>query len=884
MAAPGRVEVPRDVIAVRGARVHNLKDLNVDLPRTAFTVVTGLSGSGKSSLAFDVLFNEGQRRFLDCLSPYVRQYLPPANRPDVDTIAGLPPTVAISQRTTRGGRKSTVATMADVYPYLRLLWARVGVQHCAQCGRRISGLAAGDLAEAIARSYRGQEIYVMSPAVRGRKGWHKEVFERARKLGHRFIHVDGSVVSALAVSEVRRYNPHDIDYVVGRLRLTGTEHRELLARTVEQAMALGDGVVTVRGPDRKVRVYSRERYCHDCGIGYEAPDPLTFAFTSARGWCDRCLGTGVEPDQAEQDKAAKKKKKEQQTGDKRSREALEKAATPDGGEEIELAPVRHETPCAACGGARISALARSVRVGSLGIHEALALGPGELREALHGLVWTEREAKIAVPIVREVSFRCDFLERVGLDYLALGRGAQSLSGGESQRIRLAAQLSSNLTGVLYVLDEPTIGLHPADNARVLEALDAITARGNGVLVVEHDEDTIRHATHLIELGPAGGAGGGEIVAQGTLADLLADPHSPTGRALREPHVRRVRLEPRAVDAETPRLRLRGANLHNLADVDVEFPLGRLILVTGVSGSGKSTLVRDVLAPAVHAIATNPKAKVVLTHAQGLSGAEAIARVLEVDQSPIGRTPRSCPATYIGVLDPIRKLFAGLPEARLRGFGPAHFSFNAAAGGRCETCAGAGNKKLEMSFLADAWVPCEACNGRRYTDETLRVRWRDASIHDVLSMTAQDAAAFFANVKIIHEQLILMEKIGLGYLTLGQASNTLSGGEAQRIKIVAELATRGRGHTLYVMDEPSTGLHLQDTTRLLSVLHALVDRGHTVILIEHHLDLLRESDWVVDLGPGGGSRGGRVVYQGPVDGLLALGGHSATAAALRDAVS
>ena len=876
---PGHIEV-------RGARTHNLQNIALDIPRDRFVVVTGLSGSGKSSLAFDVVFAEGQRRFLDCLSPFARQYLPPSAKPDVDRLTGLPPTVAIAQRTTRGGTRSTVATMTDIYPYLRLLYARCGTQLCPKCGGPVSGQGAEEVAEALSTRFGTATVYVLAPAVRGRKGHHKEIIERARQLGHEWLHIDGSLVPAQAVPELRRFAAHDIDYVTRRIdaKLTIAEKKQAIVQAVDEALALGDGTVLARTSESAPTTWSLRRHCGVCDISVEPPDPRLFAFTTAAGWCPACQGSGIEAAEvpAEVAKArAKRAKKQEKEG--RSSADLARAGLPDGGEKIEDQPLRLARTCPVCAGSRLRAEARSVELGGKTIDAAVDLGPAALGTWLGGIAFSHRDAQVAAPIAEELSARCRFLSEVGLDYLALGRGAPTLSGGESQRIRLAAQLSSNLRGVLYVLDEPTIGLHPADNAKLLEALRDLVTRGNGLLVVEHDEETIRHADHVIELGPSGGKGGGRVLVEGSLQALMDTPDSPTGQALRLGQARRVRHAPRSIDKDTAFITVRGAKRNNLKDVTARFARGRFNVVTGVSGSGKSTLVRDLLVARGNegVSVTDLRRGTVSPSAEldGIDGLEGLGRIVEVDQSPIGRTPRSCPATYIAVFDDLRKQFAALPDAKVAGLTAASFSFNV-EGGRCEACGGAGQSKVEMSFLPTVFVPCEQCGGSRYDERVLQVRYKGASMADVLRMSIEEAAEHFTHVRSVARPLELAVKVGLGYLQLGQGSNTLSGGEAQRIKIVAELCKKRRFETVYVLDEPTTGLHLMDLQKLLAVLHELVDRGDTLVVIEHQLDLVREADWLVDLGPGAGEAGGQLLHEGPVAALVRGKSKTPTAVALR----
>ncbi len=811
-------------IEVRGARVHNLANIDVDIPRGAFVVVTGRSGSGKSSLAFDVLYAEGQRRFIDCLSPYARQYVAQVGRPDIDALSGVPPTVAITQRLARGGRRSTVATVTEIYHYLRLLYARVGVQHCHRCGQPVSGLSARELVERMLARHAGHRVRLLAPVVRGRKGWHRDVIERARALGHEEVRVDGRIYPVGDVPELARYREHDIEFVLDRFtpsRRGRSRAREL----VEQALALGDGTFYVlpEGACEPHR-YSESLYCDACGVGFDPPDPRLFSYNAREGACATCGGLGV-----------------------RERE-----------DEAEGLPA----PCPDCEGTRLGPRARAVKLGGVDIGTVCRGTPADVLAFLDALELDARRAAIARGALAEVRRRCAFLLRVGLDYLSLDRGADTLSGGEAQRVRLAAQLSAQLRGVLYVLDEPTIGLHPADNARLLDAISDLVAAGNSVVVVEHDEDTIRRAQWVVDMGPGGGTRGGRVVAEGPPSRIEADPASPTGEALRAGAAGRAVCRARPVGrGDTDWLVVEGTRRHNLAGDRVEVPLGRFTVVTGVSGSGKSTLVHDVLCAGLRALRRGEAPPAGGTW----SGWEAIRAVRVVDQQPIGRTPASTPSTYIGVQDALRRFYAALPQARMRGWTASRFSYNV-RGGRCERCGGKGQIRHEMSFLPDVWVPCDACEGRRYNDETLSVRFRGYSIADVLAMTAAEALALFEAIPHVRRPLELLVAVGLDYLQLGQPSHTLSGGEAQRIKLVEELHKRGGRGTLYVLDEPSTGLHMLDLTPLLQVLQRLVDRGDTVVVIEHNLDVVASADWVVDLGPGGGAAGGRVVFQGSLDDL------------------
>jgi excinuclease ABC subunit A len=858
-------------IAVRGAREHNLKDISLEIPRDQMVIVTGLSGSGKSTLAFDLLFAEGQRRFLDSMSPYARQFVQQLEKPDVDLISGLPPSVAIEQRITRGGGKSTVATVTEVYHFLRLMFAKLGTQFCPKCDVAVESqtlAAVTKRAEALASKGR---IRVLAPLVKARKGFHTDVAKWAERQGFEDLLVDGKFVRVAAFEKLERFREHTIDVVVGE-----RPGPERVPDLVKRAIEIGKGTAKVLDAKNRIHVLSTEMSCPGCGASFEELDPRLFSFNSPHGWCEECKGFG---------------------------EVWKVSVDPklEGALEIEMAQERQRDwvededvkPCPSCRGARLNEIARHVRLQSRTIDEFTALSVGDALALLGKLKFSPDQKAVSQDIVPEIAQRLRFMGQVGLGYLALGRSAKTLSGGESQRIRLAAQLGSNLRGVLYVLDEPTIGLHARDNAALLDTLEALKRKGNSLVIVEHDEDTMRRADTIIDLGPGAGSRGGNVVASGSLAEIQRVKESATGKFLREPLAHPTRGARRPLREVSRWIELRGASLHNLKDLDVRFPLGRLCVVTGISGSGKSTLTRGVLKPMVVEALSRRAAKPAagngkrdtrkpggpLLHIiENASRASAPVRdwieaVYEVDQSPIGKTSRSTPATYIKVFDEIRALYAQMPLARMRGYTASRFSFNS-EGGRCETCQGQGVIKVEMNFLPTSYVPCTECQGRRYNAATLEVLYNERSIGDVMAMTLDQAAEFFAAQPRIIRPLALLCDTGLGYLQLGQPSPTLSGGEAQRLKLVSEL-TRGVGRaqtarlrqnreaksTLYLLEEPTIGLHMADVAELLKVLHRLVDEGSTVIVIEHNLSLIADADYVVDIGPEAGDRGGEIVAAG-----------------------
>jgi len=856
-----KAPVREKAIVVRNAREHNLQNIDVEIPRNAFTVVTGVSGSGKSTLAFDIIFNEGQRRYLESLNAYARQFVQPAARPEVDSIRGIPPTVAIEQRTSRGGRKSTVATLTEIYHFLRLLYVKLGTQYCPECDVAIEPQSAEAIAARIIKDFKGKTIDLLAPLIVSRKGLYTDLAKWAAGKGYRELRVDGERLPVKPWPRLDRFKEHDIELPIARLGISARGEADLRAKLAE-ALQHGKGVVQVLPlGSRKPIVFSTKRACPGCGTSFSELDPRLFSFNSKQGWCGDCFGTGLELSGFD----------EEQTGEEASWNEWH-----DG----------EEKPCQSCHGERLNAVARSVRFREKSIGSFTCQPVSKSLASLEGLKLDKRERAIARDLLAEIRTRLGFLERVGLGYLGLDRAAPTLSGGEAQRIRLAAQLGSNLRGVCYVLDEPTIGLHPRDNRILLEALGELAAHHNTLVVVEHDEDTIRRADHVIDLGPGAGVRGGRIVGRGKLKDLVANPDSITGRYLREP-LKHAATPNRSVDKKTPSLVIENARLHNLAGIDARIPLGRLIVVTGVSGSGKSTLARDVLYTSARAMVSQDGDPV---GCAAIRGIETIDRVLEVDQTPIGKTPRSCPATYVGIWDDIRKIFANTSEARLRGYGAGRFSFNT-SGGRCEACEGQGVQTVEMSFLPDVKVTCDVCRGSRFNAETLSVTWRDLSIGDVLAMNIEDATSFFESHASLHHVLKLLCDVGLGYLTLGQASPTLSGGEAQRIKLVTELAKvrvdlraplRSKAkHTLYVLDEPTVGLHMADVEKLIHVLHRLVDAGNTVVLVEHNLDVIAEADWVLDMGPEAGSGGGRLVAEGSPQSLALRPSRSHTGKALKE---
>jgi excinuclease ABC subunit A len=916
-----------DWIAVRGARVHNLKNIDVELPRDKLVVITGLSGSGKSSLAFDTIYAEGQRRYVESLSSYARQFLEQMEKPDVDLIDGLSPAIAIEQKTTGSNPRSTVGTVTEIYDYLRLLFANIGVPHCHLCGREIASQSLERIIDIVMLSPNEERVNVLAPIVRGRKGEFKKELAALRTRGFTKARVDGQLRSLEEDIKLDRRKNHNIEVVVDRLILKpGIERR--LTESVDIALNLAEDIVVINTYDGGDRLFSRRLACTYCGVSMPEMTPRAFSFNSPHGACGECQGLGavydfdpvrLVPDEsislkdgaiAPWAKGDRKLVREAldtlsrtfdidldvpfrrlskkirdllffgASGAKRTDDAPKKSKArekdpfgagfeglipnlrrryEDGSwlEQENLEPYRALRPCPVCHGERLKAQSRAVRVKGRTISEYVNLPISEAVRVFDGLEVTDREALIASRILREIRDRLHFLDDVGVGYLTLGRSAATLSGGEGQRIRLATQIGSNLTGVLYVLDEPSIGLHQRDNRALLSTLGRLRDLGNTVLVVEHDEETIRTADYVVDLGPGAGEHGGHVIFQGTPAALVQDGNgSLTGAYLR--HERSIQTPRARRPASRGHIVIKGARENNLKDIDVSIPLGVLTTVTGVSGSGKSTLVNEILyrslARVLYRAADEPGAHT------AIEGIELLDKSIQIDQSPIGRTPRSNPATYTGLFTFIRELFAMLPEAKARGFKPGRFSFNV-KGGRCEACQGDGVIAIEMHFLPDVYVTCEQCKGRRYNRETLEIKYRGKSVADVLDLTVDQALPLLENFPPIAGKLRTLQDVGLGYIELGQSATTLSGGEAQRVKLAKELSRRGTGTTLYILDEPTTGLHFEDTHKLLDVLNKLVDQGNTVVIIEHNLDVIKSADYVIDLGPEGGSGGGRIVAQG-----------------------
>ena len=915
-------------IVVRGAREHNLKNIDVDIPRDSLVVVSGMSGSGKSSLAFDTLYAEGQRRYVESLSAYARQFLGRLSKPDVDYIEGLSPAISIEQKTTHKNPRSTVGTVTEIFDYLRLLFARIGIPHCPNCGREIQEQSLDQIMDSVTSLPAESRLTILAPVVRSRKGQHQRVLEDAKRAGFVRVRIDGELSELDEPIKLDKRKKHSVEIVVDRIILDASV-RSRLAESVETALETADGKVVVavkNSGEQSEHFFSQRSACPDCGISIPELQPRLFSFNNPYGACDECSGLGMtlefDPDLVIPDRslsfnagailtsnpkaawhrswfeALSKKldfdldtpidqlnektidtifhgsdepievlyRNKKNTGkfefstnfrgilNELKRRYIETQST---GVKDWLEQFMRQKVCPQCNGKRLKPESLAVTVGDRNIYEVSSFTVERSQEFFAGVELSETEAHIAAQILKEIRSRLEFLSSVGLDYLTLERRAATLSGGEAQRIRLATQIGSQLVGVLYILDEPTIGLHQRDNERLIGTLTYLRDLGNTLIVVEHDEETLRAADHIIDLGPGAGVHGGLVVAAGTPDEIISSEESLTGRYLSGKSTMPRREQRRPGNGKS--LEIRGASEHNLKSIDISFPLGTLIAITGVSGSGKSTLLSDIIYPAV----SNRVGRTHLTEGdyREIIGSDGIDKVINIDQSPIGRTPRSNPATYVGLFTVVRDLFASLPESRARGYKPGRFSFNV-SGGRCEHCKGDGTIKIEMHFLPDVYIQCDVCSGKRFNSETLDIRYRGRNIHDVLFMSVDEGAEFFEKIPGASRRLETLKSVGLGYVKLGQSALTLSGGEAQRVKLSLELSKQGTGNTLYLLDEPTTGLHFEDVRKLMEVLHLLVDRGNTVILIEHNLDVIQHADYIVDLGPEGGDAGGEIIANGP----------------------
>ncbi|MBS7329340.1 MAG: excinuclease ABC subunit UvrA [Lachnospiraceae bacterium] len=916
-----------NVIKIRGAAEHNLKSINVDIPRDKFVVFTGLSGSGKSSLAFDTIYAEGQRRYMESISSYARQFLGQMEKPNVELIEGLSPAISIDQKSTNRNPRSTVGTVTEIYDYFRLLYARLGTPHCPNCGKVIAKQTVDQMVDRLYELGEGVKLQILAPVVRGKKGRHEKVIESARKSGYVRVVVDGSMYDLSEEITLDKNIKHSIEIVVDRIVIKeGYESR--LSDSLENALKLSGGLVDCEVPGDKTYTFSDSFACPDCGISIPEIEPRSFSFNNPFGACPDCVGLGYKmefnPDLLIPDKSLSiregaiscigwassckpgsftyallnalaesydfsldtpfmdlsKEVQDMIIYGKGAREVIVKYKSQRGSGKYpttfeglidnmmrrynetfsesmkaEYEELMSFTPCKTCNGMRLKKESLAVTIGDKNIYELTNLSIGDLQKYMNGLEFTETQMIIGKQILKEINARISFLMDVGLDYLTLGRGASSLSGGEAQRIRLATQIGSGLMGVCYILDEPSIGLHQRDNDKLLSTLKHLRDLGNTLIVVEHDEDTMRAADCIVDIGPGAGSHGGELVAIGTAEDIIREPRSITGLYLsgaKKIEVPSVRREPKGF------ITVHGAREHNLKNIDVDIPLKVMTCVTGVSGSGKSSLVNEILHKSL--AKTLNRARTIAGDHDSITGIDTLDKVIDIDQSPIGRTPRSNPATYTGVFDLIRDLYAGTSDARARGYSKGRFSFNI-KGGRCEACAGDGIVKIEMHFLSDVYVPCEVCKGKRYNRETLEVKYKGKSIYDVLEMTVEEALTFFENVPKIRKKMETLYEVGLGYIKLGQPSTTLSGGEAQRIKLATELSRTATGNTIYILDEPTTGLHFADVDRLCSILSKLTEAGNTVVVIEHNLDVIKTADYIIDLGPEGGDKGGTVIATG-----------------------
>ncbi|RKY01698.1 MAG: excinuclease ABC subunit UvrA [Spirochaetes bacterium] len=916
----------KDKLIVKGARAHNLKSINLELPRNRLIVITGLSGSGKSSLAFDTIYAEGQRRYVESLSAYARQFLGLMEKPDVDYIEGLSPAISIEQRKAHKNPRSTVGTITEIYDYLRLLFARIGTPYCYKCGREIKSQSVDQIVDAILNYSKGEKIIIYAPIVRGRKGEFKKVFEDISRSGFIRVRVDGNIIRIDNTENILldKQKKHTIDIIVDRV-IVKRENRKRLAESVETASNLTDGLIGIIREDKKEELFSKKLACVYCGISYPEIQPRMFSFNSPYGACPECMGLGLkmeyDPDLIIPDKElsfndgailtmnpssnwardmfyafSRKYGVDEYTPIKDYPPEIYRILLYGSDEEMKFEHVNlngrgrweyvskfegiiknlerryretrsehirrwmegfmKEIPCPVCKGKRLKPEALSIKIAGKSIIDITEMTVDKEMEFFDNLELGEKQRIIAHQIIKEIKTRLNFLKNVGLGYLTLDRKAETLSGGEEQRIRLATQIGSQLVGVLYILDEPTIGLHQRDNARLLDTLFHLRDLGNTLLVVEHDEQTILSADYIVDLGPGAGEHGGYVVAQGTPKEIKSNPNSLTGKYLNREL--QIPVPSRRREGNGKFLVLKGVREHNLKNIDVIFPLGKFIAVTGVSGSGKSSLVNDVLYPALSNHLYRSKMNV--GSYEGIEGIENIDKVINIDQSPIGRTPRSTPATYTGVFTPIRELFSSLSESKMRGYKPGRFSFNV-PGGRCENCQGEGTIRIEMNFLPDIYITCDVCKGKRYNRETLEIKYKGKSIADVLDMTVEEALEFFKAIPQIKRRLNTLMEVGLGYIKLGQPATTLSGGEAQRVKLSSELAKKSTGKTFYILDEPTSGLHFDDVKKLLHVLQRFVDGGNTVLVIEHNLDVVKNADYIIDLGPEGGDNGGMVIATG-----------------------